>query len=275
MNRKMYWGVAILILLLGTATLFIFINEFAKDSELDVQLKEAEKVANRIKQQQKKQVSEDEPGYKVQVVQGNEKVKDVSNETVSTEEEVFPRTRAEFEALPLEQQKALKHAARSAFWKERGLDPPPPGYTYRQNQDGYHLVKEGEALFRITWDNFGYHNYHQLSETEWEEYKALEVIAVYGLPGPRKPEATPAVVALAKEWYDKLNEKTWGPRPGVSVSASGGVWNTLSKEDGYERINRLAMEKLASLPPPSRSSVIDYAIVDRLLIELKTELEEK
>ena len=272
MKRRMYWGVAILILLIGTAAVFIIQQELAENSKLNERLADAQKLADKIKQQRE---SKDEQGYKDLVVQGNEKEKDVSNKTVSTKEEVFPRTRAEFEALPLDQQEALKHAARSAFWKERGLDPPPPGYTYRENQDGYHLVKEGEALFRITWDNFGYHNYHQLSDTEWEEYKALRVIAVYGLSGPRKPEATPEVVALAKEWYDKLNEKTWGPRPGVSVSASGGVWNTLSTEEGFERINRLAMEKLDSMTPPSRSGMIDYIIVDRLLIELKTELEEK
>ncbi len=156
------------------------------------------------------------------------------------------------------------------YWKGRGLDPPPPGYTYRQNQDGYHLVKQGEPLFRVTWDNFGYHNYHQLSDTEWEEYKALEVIAVFGLPGPRQREATPEVVALAKERFNKLKEKTWGPHPGVSVSASGGVWNNLSTEEGYKRMNRLAMEKLDSLTPPSRSGDIDYAVVDRLLMEFKS-----
>ncbi len=202
--------------------------------------------------------------------------RETAAEVLASTEKTFPRTRAEFEALPLEEQEALKHAAEAVYWKGRGLEPPPPGYTYRQNQDGYHLVKRGEPLFRVTWDNFGYHNDHQLSDAEWEEYKALEIIVMgYFNTETRRAQATPEVVALAKERYEKLREKTWGPMPSVSVSASGGLWNNLSTQEGYERINRLAMEKLDSLLPPPRSARIANAVVDRLIIELKAELEEE
>ena len=187
-------------------------------------------------------------------------------------EKISKMTQAEFEALPPAEQEALKQTARAAYWAERGLTPPPTGYTYTRDQDDYHLVKYGDPHFRITWD-YGYHNDHQLSDTEWEEYKALNVIANLGLPGPRQPQATPEIVALAKEWYEKLKEKTWGPVPYLNTSAS---WsNRIPTQADYDRVDRLVMEKFHSLTPPPRSGVIDYTVVDRLLMELKTELERR
>ncbi len=183
----------------------------------------------------------------------------------------FPLTRTEFEALPPAEQEAYKKKALKAFWAARGLDPPPPGYTYKQNQDGYHLVKYGDPLFRVTWDNFSYDNNHQLSDTEWEEYKALDVIAM-GLPGTRQAEATPEIVGLAKEWHAALREKTWGPTPGLSVSTS---WKGRATQEDFKRIDQMTLEKYYSLLPPPRPGTIDYIVVDRLLIELKAELERR
>ncbi len=50
MKRRIYWGVAILILLLGTAAVFVIMPKLAENSELNEQLKEAEELANQIKQ---------------------------------------------------------------------------------------------------------------------------------------------------------------------------------------------------------------------------------
>lgn len=66
MNRKFYWGIATLIILLGTAGVFIIVNELAENRELEKQFAEAEKLENRINQQQ---VSKDslppaKPGFK-------------------------------------------------------------------------------------------------------------------------------------------------------------------------------------------------------------------
>ena len=199
-------------------------------------------------------------------------ISETNAELTLLREKLAKMTRAEFEALPPVEQEALKQAARAAFWADRGLAPPPPGYTYLQNQDGYHLVKHGEPLFQVTWDNYGYHNDYQLSDTEWEEYKALDVIANMGLPGPRQPQATPEVVALAKEWYEQLKEKTWGPRPDLSVSSS---FRGVDTQAGQDRMNQLVLEKLNSLTPPPRDSTIDYVVVDRLLAELKAELQRR
>ncbi len=50
MKRRMYWGVAILILLLGIAAVFVIIPKLAENSELNKQLKEAEELADQIEQ---------------------------------------------------------------------------------------------------------------------------------------------------------------------------------------------------------------------------------
>ena len=56
MTRRMYWGVAILILLLGTAAVFIIVNERPENSKLNVQLDDAEKLAKQI---EKRKITED------------------------------------------------------------------------------------------------------------------------------------------------------------------------------------------------------------------------
>ncbi len=179
---------------------------------------------------------------------------------------------AAFDALSSAQQEALIHTVEAPYWEERGLAPPPPGWKYIQDQDGYHLVKYGEPHIRINWDNYEYDNDHLLSDTEWEEYKALRVIKD-GLPGPRQPQATPEIVALAKEWHEKLREKTWGPVPGLNASTR---WRgKIPTQAEIERVDKITRDTYLSLIPPPRSGVIDYDVVDRLLIELKSELERR
>ncbi len=58
MKRKMYWGVALLILLIGTATVFIIQHELAENSKLEVLLYEAQKLADEIKQ---RKIAENNP----------------------------------------------------------------------------------------------------------------------------------------------------------------------------------------------------------------------
>ncbi len=177
-----------------------------------------------------------------------------------------------FYALSSAQQEAIKQAARAAHWAERGLAPPPPGWTYGQNQDGYYLVKYGEPHIRVTWDNYEYDNDHLLSDTEWEEYKALGVIKDSAL-GNRQHEAPPEVVALAKEWHEELREKTWGPVPGLNASTR---WRgKMPTQAEIERVDKIIRDTYHSLIPLPRSGVIDYDVVDRLLAELKAELERR
>lgn len=50
MTRRVYWGIAILILLFGTTVTFIIQQEITENRELEKQLSEAQKLANQINQ---------------------------------------------------------------------------------------------------------------------------------------------------------------------------------------------------------------------------------
>ncbi len=52
MRTKVYWGLGVLILLLGAAAVFIIQHEIAENRELKKQLAEAKKLANQIKEQE-------------------------------------------------------------------------------------------------------------------------------------------------------------------------------------------------------------------------------
>ncbi len=122
MNRKMYWGVAIFILLFGTAALFIIINEFAKDSELDVQLKEAEELANQIKLKQQQELK-DRPS----AAEALEKTETETEEGTDTETKLEEMTESYLKTLSKEQLQEIY----DSFYTRFGLKPPPPGYRYR------------------------------------------------------------------------------------------------------------------------------------------------
>ena len=66
MNRKMYWGVALLILLIGTAAVFVILHELAENRQLAKENADLEELVNRLNEPQ---VSENnpppaEPGFK-------------------------------------------------------------------------------------------------------------------------------------------------------------------------------------------------------------------
>lgn len=66
MTRKMYWGLAILILLIGTAAVFVIQHEMVENRELKDQLVELQALANQINQQKvsKNNPPPTEPGFK-------------------------------------------------------------------------------------------------------------------------------------------------------------------------------------------------------------------
>ena len=133
MNRKMYWGIAILILLLGTAALFIIINEFAKDSELNVQLEEAEKLANRIKQQQE---LKDRPS-------AAEALEQTETETGTVAEtETEPTYEQDMESYLKTLSKEQLQEIYDSFYTRFGLPPPPRGYKYRWTDKNVPLLDE-------------------------------------------------------------------------------------------------------------------------------------
>ena len=91
MTRSMKWGVAILMLLLGTAAVLIVMNEVAENRELEKEITDAQKLADQIKE---REVSENDQSAKEPISdpieQQDIRVADVSNETEQEGNEVVP-----------------------------------------------------------------------------------------------------------------------------------------------------------------------------------------
>ena len=295
MNKR-NWGIVALILFVLAAGGFIYwqvssvqpFKEEAKAAEsmLDKWLAERE-ATPRNKQQaapvegndateQKQSAAETEgAAYEWQKLSGHELLEKVAKMrqdefdalSAAGQAALKQAAQAAFDALSPAQQDAFIHTAEAPYWRSKGLTPPPPGWKYIEDQDGYHLVKYGEPHIKINWDRYEYGNDHLLSDTEYEEYKALDVIVNYEFS-----EATPEVVALAKEWYDALREKTWGPVPSLGASTR---WRGIPTQAEQDRVDKIVRDTYLSLIPLPRSGVIDYDVVDRLLAELKAELERR
>ena len=194
--------------------------------------------------------------------------------------EDFPATLDEFEALPdakieelgrifraLPQKKQDEISRR--IWESKGLDPPPVGHAYYEINGKIRLVKFGAPMIEIQWSH-NYGNLHQLSDTEWEEYKALVEIA----DGTIQSEwgFTQDMIPIAEEWRDKLWKKTWGPYPTISATTiSLGV----ATETDWDRQSKIIGEKYESLFLPERDRTIDYTVVTQLINKIKAELERR
>lgn len=303
MKRKLYWAGAVLSILLIGAFVFLIVREqatlqkmreeaIAAQSMLDKWLAERESTPRNKQQaasvegnaaaEQKQSADETQAAaYEWQKLSGLKllemaaKMRQVDVDAMSPAEQAAleDAIQVAYDALSPAQQEAVKQAAEAPYWASKGLTPPPPGYTYGQDQDGYYLVKYGEPHIRINWDHYEYGNDHLLSDTEYEEYKALRVIKESKIGPALLSQTTPEVIALAKEWYDALREKTWGPVPRLNSTVRWrGKMVTQAEQD---RVDQIVRDTYHSLIPLPRSGVIDYNVVDRLLAELKTELERR
>lgn len=142
MTRRVYWGVAILIILLGIASVFIIQHEHVKDSELDVQLKEAEDLANQIKQQQESKGRA--PATEVEnaanrLSDDNQQAN--GNLPNGQKVDTFP----DWGSLTREQQKHIY----DQFYVQFGLEVPPKGYDYHWKEPGVpHLDENGKPILR-------------------------------------------------------------------------------------------------------------------------------
>lgn len=129
MTRRVYWGVAILIILLGIVSVFIIQHEHVKNSKLQDQLKEAEKLANQIKQQQ---VLKDRPS----AAEAPEKTE--TGEGTDTETKLEEMRESYLKSLSKEQLQEIY----DSFYTRFGLKPPPPGYKYRWADKNIPLLDE-------------------------------------------------------------------------------------------------------------------------------------
>ncbi len=141
MKRKMYWGVAILILLLGTVAVFIIQHELAENSKLNDQLKDAAKLANQIEQEKMSENNASPKGVVDDSQQIDSRVGgDLSDvqKTDDTSDVQETEGTPDWSSLTPEQRQAIF----DQYYIQIGLKPPPLGYTYRWEDIDVPLLDE-------------------------------------------------------------------------------------------------------------------------------------
>ena len=287
MKKQMKWGLVTLILLLGIAAVFIFLDQNAELQQLEQETAESDK----LRQEHNK------PQETPQVV-------DVSDDTQrppppgETHETGYwhgDRWHRHDEArtddvIPAPQVTAAQRAEWEKYWKEQGLDPPPDGHNYRYDKDGNvaGLYKYNEPRFKVGWseeDSPG-EDYSKLTETEWIRYHALRHIKGGSLlyldqpmikrmmAGETLPNATYAsgVQELASEWLSQLRLKASGPASHVTTIVT---WNREPTRAELREIARKENELLKSLERPKRPRPEWQPFVESIVKELETEVEKR
>lgn len=184
------------------------------------------------------------------------------DESHSPVEEQIPRKLSKEEIAKLYTKEELAH------WESHGLKPPPPGYTYIWNDLGAKLVKYNVPYFEVT-ETYGYNNYYQLSNNEWDRYKALSAIANKSLD---RVIISDDVASLAKKWLQPIHQKTWGPQKAIVTSV------TYNREETPEDVaynQKLTNEKLAAISKPEVDYNINHDTIDLIILELQEELQRR
>ena len=183
----------------------------------------------------------------------------------------------EYYKLPQETRLAIAHA----FYASYGLNIPPEGYHYAQNNETgkWELQPNNEPVITIVWKGNSYGQLHQLTDEEYERYKALHRIATNpesvashlangGHPGQFLAYPI-AACELANQWYNVLHEKTRGPAPSATANA---FYDREYTEADKERDHRLIRKAIDAVTPPRRDSNIDNTILNQILDEIEIEL---
>lgn len=141
MTRKMYRGVAILILLIGTAAVFVIMHEIAANRELNKDLSEAQKLADQINQ---RKISENNRSPKG-VVDDSQQIDSRNGGNLSDLQETDDTSDVQetdgtpdWSSLTPEQRQAIF----DQYYIQIGLKPPPPGYKYRWKAENVPLLDE-------------------------------------------------------------------------------------------------------------------------------------
>ena len=183
----------------------------------------------------------------------------------------------EYYKLPIETRRAIA----KAFYGEHGLEIPRAGFHYRQNSKtgAWELHPNNEPIITIHWKGNSYGQLHQLTDEEYERYKALkriatnpESVASHLESGGRLTQflAYPLVACnLAQKWFDVLNEKTRGPAPSATA---GAFYDREYTEADRERSHRLLREAIDAVTPPPRDASVDETLLNQILDEIEVEL---
>ena len=287
MKKQMIWGLVTLILLLGIAAVFIFLDQNAELQQLEQETAKSDKLRQEHNKPQETpqvvDVSDDTqrpppPGetHQTGYWQGDNwhRHDEARTDVVISAPQVTAAQRAEWEK----------------YWKDQGLDPPPDGHGYRYDKDGKvaGLFKYNEPEFEVGWSKSEApgQDFTKLTETEWIRYHALRHIVGGSLlyldqpmikrmmAGETLPKATYArgVQELAEEWMNELRYKASGPTPKVTTSVT---WDRDPTPAELEEIARKKHELLESMERPKRLFPEWQPFVETIVQELESELKKR
>ena len=172
--------------------------------------------------------------------------------------------------------KEMVDADWNAQWSSIGLKPPPDGYYYSWSDGGSpRLMKYNTPNIRLNYGESRYGQLYQLTDDEYEEYKALNTIVLQPQANdaliadgwdPRQLVIYPdEVIGLAKEWYEDLHQKTYGPS--ISVISSTTYNREMTQED-IDKEEQMSDDLLASVKL-ERDKSMNSAVREQLLDEME------
>lgn len=162
----------------------------------------------------------------------------------------------------------VSEEAKRELYHSLGLKPPPPGHTYLWAGDGNaRLVRYNEPEIEVDWTHQNYGNFSQLSDEEFDRYTALT--AITDEITARSLRIPVDVVELARDWKSELYQKTWGSKPTIQAAT---VYNQpITLTDRADKKRQLE-EKYMSVSPTPRKFLVNYDVVNQLILELTSEL---
>ncbi|RKU16698.1 hypothetical protein C6501_05185 [Candidatus Poribacteria bacterium] len=261
MYKKMLWGLGVLVLLICTAFVFMTVRNRAEIRQLKKEYAVTEKPLE-ARDEPTQPITDNKPHRPARAGFKWEWHGDHWHE--------IPVAQADDQevVVPVKKMTDAQKAEWEKYWKDQGLEPPPPGYTYVWNDTSAKLVQFNVPYFEVT-DTYGYNNYYQLSDNEWDRYKALSAIAHKSLNRVKIPDD---VASLAKKWLEPLHQKTWGLQKAIVTTV------TYDREETPEDVaynQKLTSEKLAAIKPPEVDYSINHDVVDLIILELEEALQRR
>ncbi len=235
MSKKLYWGLGVLILLLG-AFVFMMVREGAEIQELETELAETEEFVKWWKERNATPGSAAAADKQVDVAA--DKQVDVKMPDKPPADMQIGKTLNLSQLSPEEMQQIF-----DLFYIERGLDPPPPGYQYRWKDIDVPLLDENgkPVLHKVGEPIVEIETAKAFSPTaeEYEMLKALDIEA-----GSQRVLGNTAKAEQLEAEYYELYSEVMRERPVASTI----IWvaTTSEKESDPDKPNRIVKEKLRS-----------------------------
>lgn len=279
MQKKMLWGLGVLVLLICTAFVFMTVRNFAEIRQLKEETAVVEKPLE-ARDEPTQPIADNKPPRPARAGFKWEWHGDHWHE--------MPVAQADVQevVVPVEQMTEAQKTEWLQFWKDQGLEPPPPGHGYWFNKDGSvgGLYKYNEPRFKARWSETESPgaDFTKLTETEWIRYHALRHIMGGSVleitqemlkqlkdddPVPKATYA-PGVQELAEVWWGELRDKASGPTPQVSTIVT---WNRDPTPEELEAIERKEDELMESMrrERPKRERPEWQPYVQQLVKELE------